>query len=358
MDQKSPGPMITSQKTNSKHREKTKQTDAKGATYHSDKPYKVAPIIVKGLSNTSRKTLDSILRLKLPNLRIDNIIYNQNAKLYTIQPTDVHSYQELLNNFPKDSFPKDQTPSIYVPAAIRQVLESESVCFMKNVDLEFEEDELRQALGKEGIQTKHLERMTRPGDTAATRKPTMTIKIICSDKKNRDTLLRAGLRISYCLFRCEPARPNDTPLQCRKCNGFGHIAKYCRAASETCARCGAQHRTTECQAPNPKCSNCGSNHAATSRQCPSFIEQQAKLRRTIEEYSAPIQSTQASATKADYLRLPTPTPKRCQCDHEQADTKMDAIVEQIKATNALVHDLTTAVTQLMKMQKAMLAAFA
>ena len=116
--------------------------------------------------------LDSILRQELPDLRIDNIC-NQSVKLDTIQPTDVLTYQQPLNYFPND-----KNPSIYIPATIQQSMKPKSVYFMKNVDVEFEEDELRQALDKDGIQIKEQEQMTRPGDTATSRKPTMTVKIV------------------------------------------------------------------------------------------------------------------------------------------------------------------------------------
>ena len=311
---------------------------------------------MKGLSNTSRRTLDATLREKLPGLKIDNISFNPKAKLYTIQSADVNTYQKLLNNFPTDSFENDKNPSIFVPATIRQVLESESVCFMKNVDLEFDEDELRHALSKDGIQIKQLERITRPGDTRTSRKPTMTVKVVCKDKKNRDTLLQTGLRISFCLFRCEPAKPNDTPLQCKKCNGFGHPMKHCRIDNEICSRCGAQHRVDDCQSPTVKCSNCSSNHEATSKQCPIFIEQQKRLRRTIADYTTPIQTPPVTTSQIDYPHLSLVSAKTCRCAHDQSPSKYDIIAEQLKVTNDLVQNLATTVNQLMQMQQAMLAA--
>ena len=160
MDPTSPGKPATKKKANGKPRGKPMQTSSNRATVHSIPSFKVAPITVKGLSNTSRRSLDATLREKLPGLKIDNISFNPKAKLYTIQSTDVHTYQKLLNNFPTDSFANDKNPSIFVPSTIRQVVEVESVCFMKNVDLEFDEDELRQALSNDGIQIRQLERIT------------------------------------------------------------------------------------------------------------------------------------------------------------------------------------------------------
>ena len=358
MDQRKPSQTTAKQKMKDKPRDKPLQAESNRATVHSINSFKVAPVIVKGLSNISRRALDGILREKLPGVKIDNIIYNQRVKLYTIQPTDIHSYQQLLDNFPKDSFPKDKNPSVYVPASIRQVVESESVCFLKNVDIDFDEDELRQALQNEGIMIKQIDRITRPGEGTTSRKPTTTVKVICKDKKNRDTLLRTGLRISFCLFKCEPAKPNDIPLQCKRCNCFGHVMKFCRAENESCARCGEQHPTVGCQSPTIKCSNCSSNHEATSKQCPIYVERQKKLKRTIDEYTTPTQTLPAIASQAEYPQLSSRSSKPCACAQNLLPTKFEDMAEQLKATNDLVRNLTNTVSQLMQMQQTILAAFA
>jgi hypothetical protein len=133
--------------------------------------------------------------------------------------------------------------------------------------------------------------------------------------------------------------------------------KSCRAENGICTRCGAQHQTAECQSPITKCSNCGGNHEATSKQCPTFIEQQKKLRRTINEYTTPTQMLPAIASQADYPHLPSGPSKSCSCAQELITSKFDAIADQLKATNDLVHSLTNTVSQLMQMQQAMLAAF-
>lgn len=358
MDHQRPSQTTAKQKAKDKQRNKPMQAETNDGGVHSTNLYKVAPVIVKGLSNTSRRALDGVLREKLPGVKIDNIIYNQKTKLYTIQPTDIHSHQQLLDNFPQDSFPNDKNPVLFVPSSIRQVIESESVCFLKDVDLEYNEDELRHALQSEGILIKQLVRITRPAEGTASRKFTTTVKVICKDKKNRDTLIRTGLRISFCIFRCEPAKPNDIPLQCKRCNSFGHIMKYCKAENEICARCGEHHPTMGCQSSTIKCSNCSSNHEATSKQCPIFIERQKKLKKTIDEYTTPIQQLPPIASQVDYPHLLYGSTKPCSCTQDLLSTKFDAIAEQLKATNELVHNLTATVVQLTQMQQTILTALA
>lgn len=332
------------------------KTEPNGATGLLKKTFKVAPVVVKGLSNTSRRALDKILLEKLPTAKIENIIYNPNTKLYTIQPSDIHTFQQLLDNFPKDCFTEDKSPTTYVPTNIRQVIDAESECFLKGVDLEFSEDELHQALQNEGILIKQLTRLTRSADGSTTKKPTKTVKVICHDKRNRDTLLQTGLRISFCLFKCEPAKPNDIPVQCKKCNKFGHILKYCKAENEICARCGEQHSTVRCESSTVKCSNCNGDHEASSKQCRTFIERQKKMRQTIEEFTRPICQIQPpSTTQDEYPPLPSAQSKNCSCSHESYEMKFEKIAEQLKTTNELVLNLTTTVTQLMQAQQAILS---
>lgn len=356
MDSQKPKQSTAKQKTKDKLRDKPVTAESNGDQINASNHFKVAPVVIKGLSNTSKRDLDGVLREKIPGMKIDNIIFNQKTKLYTIQPIDIHSYQQLLDNFPKESFPNDKNVALYVPSSIRQVIESESVGFLKEVDLEYDEDELRQALQNQGIQVKQLVRLTRPVEGTSSRKPTTTVKVICKDKRNRDTLLRTGLRISFCIFRCEPAKPNETPVQCKRCNNFGHIMKYCKAEKEICARCGEQHPSTGCQSTITKCSNCNSNHEATSKQCPVFIERQKKMRRTIDEYTTPTKPIPPITSQADYPMLPTGTQKPCPYEHELFDKKYEKIVDQLKATNELVQNLTASVSQLMQMQHSILTA--
>lgn len=356
MEQSRPSQPTVKQKM--KDRGKIAQQETNGATTNAKSLYKVAPIIAKGLSNTTKRTLDEVLREKLPGVKIDNIIYNKTTKIFIIQPTDVQSYQQLLDKFPKEHFPNDKNPSVFVPSNIRQVIESESICFLKEVDIEYGENELRQALQNEGIQIKDLNRLTRTVEGTAIRKPTTTIKVICKDKKNRDTLIRTGLRISFCIFRSEPAKPNDIPVQCKRCSKFGHILKYCKTDNEVCARCSGQHATTECQSNTTKCSNCHSDHQATSKECPTYIEQQKKLKRTIEEFTTPIQVIAPFTSFNDYPQLSTETQKSRIGPQEILTTKLDTIADQLKATNELVQNLTTTISQLVQMQQAILTAMA
>ena len=60
------------------------------------------------------------------------------------------------------------------------------------------------------------------------------------------------------------------PMQCLKCQFYGHSRNYCRRPTETCARCGEEgHRASVCCNPY-FCINCGGCHSAMNKKCEYF----------------------------------------------------------------------------------------
>ncbi|VDI67369.1 Hypothetical predicted protein [Mytilus galloprovincialis] len=60
------------------------------------------------------------------------------------------------------------------------------------------------------------------------------------------------------------------PIQCFKCQGYGHMQNEC-SSKEICVRCGGAHTTPNCDKP-PKCINCNGEHPASNKDCPKRIE--------------------------------------------------------------------------------------
>ena len=56
------------------------------------------------------------------------------------------------------------------------------------------------------------------------------------------------------------------PIQCYKCNKFGHLAKKCSNV-QVCSKCSGDHSHNECVAQQLKCSNCGEAHSSFDRSC-------------------------------------------------------------------------------------------
>jgi len=68
------------------------------------------------------------------------------------------------------------------------------------------------------------------------------------------------------------------PLQCKRCQRFGHTQRYCSYAPR-CVACGEAHPSGECsiQPQQLKCCSCGGNHKANYRGCAKWKEAKAAL---------------------------------------------------------------------------------
>jgi len=68
------------------------------------------------------------------------------------------------------------------------------------------------------------------------------------------------------------------PLQCKRCQRFGHTQCYCGYAPR-CVACGEAHLSGECSASQQqlKCCGCGGNHTANYRGCAKWKEAKATL---------------------------------------------------------------------------------
>jgi hypothetical protein len=62
------------------------------------------------------------------------------------------------------------------------------------------------------------------------------------------------------------------PLQCYRCQGFGHISARC-THTEKCRRCGENHPHSQCtviETSEKHCANCGEGHPATYKGCKKY----------------------------------------------------------------------------------------
>jgi hypothetical protein len=81
------------------------------------------------------------------------------------------------------------------------------------------------------------------------------------------------------------ANTRNGPVQCRKCQMFGHGTRHCGIPAR-CVKCGADHLTENCEAiqkpagqsqsdesrASLKCANCLGNHTANYSACPKRLE--------------------------------------------------------------------------------------
>ena len=93
--------------------------------------------------------------------------------------------------------------------------------------------------------------------------PTMYIKV-CFTDSDRPT----DIKIGHIVFKVNDYHPN--PVQCYKCQLFGHTATNCKG-QDKCLYCSKRHAFKDCDKQAMKCANCGSlAHMANYGGCPKM----------------------------------------------------------------------------------------
>ena len=64
------------------------------------------------------------------------------------------------------------------------------------------------------------------------------------------------------------------PKRCFKCQGYGHITKYCRSKRDICGRCSNEcddnHKSESCSMPI-RCFHCEEAHLTANKKCPKYL---------------------------------------------------------------------------------------
>lgn len=86
-----------------------------------------------------------------------------------------------------------------------------------------------------------------------------------------DEILPETVSIDYSFHKVRPF--NHLPLQCGKCQRFGHSTDFCKSRVATCGKCSGKHKTEDCTANQmEKCANCSGPHKSYAKICPKYKE--------------------------------------------------------------------------------------
>ena len=114
----------------------------------------------------------------------------------------------------------------------------------------------------------------------ASDRATGPLLVSVAEPEQANEMVRQEINWRYQAHNCELFEGNSRPVQCYKCNAFGHMAVHCRGA----ARCGfcskIGHKPDECivkdDAIGHRCTNCKGHHAAWFRDCLVVREQRER----------------------------------------------------------------------------------
>ena len=143
-------------------------------------------------------------------------------------------------------------------------------------------------------------------------------------------LLKDGIYINRTCLRA--LKDKKEPIQCLKCQKWGHIACSCKANKDTCGTCAGDHKTPNCPSEKDiKCVNCDStDHPSTSKKCPDFIQRCIDLNAKTAENNMPFFPTDEEWTqvqvppKATGSLVPTRPPRQPSIETSKERTKQPA----------------------------------
>ena len=81
--------------------------------------------------NLSRVALNNFLVKKVPDLKCNNIVYNDQSRNFTIYPSTIDTFNALLTRLPMAEL--SDTARIFVPRSIKRIRKTDTEAFVKGI---------------------------------------------------------------------------------------------------------------------------------------------------------------------------------------------------------------------------------
>ena len=106
------------------------------------------------------------------------------------------------------------------------------------------------------------------------------IKVTFKSSEELNEVMTNKITIFNQKYKVERYIPKRRIIRCMKCQIFGHIARFCRAAKPVCGKCSSKtHETKDCNAAETeyKCFHCKENHMTGDKNCQVILEKWEEL---------------------------------------------------------------------------------
>lgn len=160
----------------------------------------------------------------------------------------------------------------------------------------------------------------------------------------------------------EAPKPRHEPVQCKRCQQFGHTKTYCTMPF-ICVKCGGGHESSssDCKKKpedKPKCGLCDGEHTANYRGCPYYKRiTRTDVKSTTTSAQQPSISTRTSSNvsadrsfaKVADTSKPAPfnerpnilTPNQPPQTNQLSPNRLEAMFEKVLQQNAQILELLT-----------------
>ena len=173
------GPRGNSSRSGSQHRWKTRTEVAERKTSLS-----IPPLALEGVIAT-RVELNKRIMAALPEVKLVDIQMNRNNGTFTLLAADVKSFNAMINGGDKLTTGTERA-QIRIPRAIQHIINTDKEAFVKLVDLDISEDDIRTEVERNGFKIESIARLQKKDNLG----PTLTIKVAFADAENRNIFVQ------------------------------------------------------------------------------------------------------------------------------------------------------------------------